>query len=619
MITTSSQRVCYWCDGGGEDVTLRLGVASRRHDSPLCTMGQVSNESQRPTPRRQRTRRGPDARRRRTNARAGSRGARGSERFVAGENGTVPSQETSASRRPATDRATPTSGASGRRPARGGRFARWWGVWGEHVRRFAPVVLVNHAVTLAVAIAIAVIIGIGETFTAVPAMVGSFWMLANLAPVNLAGADLGVAPLLPAAMIVWAHSKRIRASCGSQITVRNIRVFGLLAILVPVVLTALAWLVLWDASKVFDIAPPNILVALVSTVVLNTAAFIIGLGPKIWRALMLRRGWSTWPVDAARLAGRFVRWMLLVGLAAVVVQLVLNIGAVGDAYGIAPDIGGKIGLTLLSLFYLPNMAVGGAAVLMGSEMHIGDASASLFAVTNANLPPLPVLAGMPNGDLPFGEVLLVIPAVVAVITVYRFIRGRAFVEAPVFTALGAGIVAAIAGLVLSWAAGGTLGYYGSTGALLWLTPLLFLCWMVVPALVVFIWLARAGQRVTESAHEEFEDAEDLDGSEDAEDLDDSEDAEDVEDVDFEETEGAGGTEEVEDAEDESDAAPDEEPVDKEEEAPEPETEEEPEPEAGESLENDDVPESPESTDETADATDPDEEADTDDTDGESTK
>ena len=399
------------------------------------------------------------------------------------------------------------------------------------------------------AIAIAVIIGIGGTFAVVPAMVGSFWMLANLAPVSFSGAELGVAPMLPVALIALFHIRRVRSACGTQITVRNIRVFAALSILVPVLLTALAWLVLWDASKVYDVAPPNILLALGVTVVLHAVIFIAGLGPKVWRALLLRRGMPTWPVEAARLAGRFVRWMLLAGLVAVVLQLLLNMGAVGDAYSIAPDLAGRLGLTLLSILYLPNLAAGGAAVLLGSEMSLGDASASLFAVTNANLPPLPVLAAMPHSALPFGEVLLVVPVGIAVFTVYRVITARTFVEAPVFTALGAGAFTAVLGLLVSWAAGGTLGYYGSTGPLLWLTPLLYLCWIVVPSAVVFFWAGRAGQKVTETMAEEEkgdrapEDSADPGASADpAEtvDADSTEDAGDTDDADADDAEGAVG-------------------------------------------------------------------------------
>ncbi len=418
---------------------------------------------------------------------------------MAGENGRVPSRGTDAAARAATGAPAETAAVAGGGHGIRGRLSSWWALWGPHIRRFAPTVLVSHAVTVAVAVALAVIIGIGETFTAVPAMVGSFWMVANLAPVGFAGAELGIVPLLPAALIVVVHSRRIRAACGSQITVRNIRVFAVLAVTVPMVLTVLAWLALWDASHVFAVSPPNLAVALLSTALLNGVVFVLGLGPKIWRALLLRRGLPTWPVESARLAGSFVRWMLVVGLVAVLLQLVLNVSVAADAYSIAPDAWGRIGLTVLSVLYLPNLAVGAVGVLMGSEMHLGDASASLFAVTNANLPPLPVLAAMPHSGLPFGEFLLIVPAAVALVIVYRFFTVRSFVESPVFTALGAGVAAGILGLLVSLAAGGTLGVYGSAGPLLWLTPLVFACWIVVPAVVVFAWVSRQGAKVTEAA------------------------------------------------------------------------------------------------------------------------
>lgn len=426
---------------------------------------------------------------------------------MAGEHGRVPSRVTDTSDRPATgvrgaagvgaadSTAAPVAGARGIR----GKLSSWWALWGPHVRRFAPTILVSHAVTLAVAIALAVLIGIGETFTAVPAMVGSFWMVANLAPVGFTGAQLGIVPLLPAALIVLVHSRRIRRTCGTQITVRNIRVFAVLAVVVPMVLTVLAWLALWDASHVFAVTPPNLAVALLSTALLNGFVFVVGLGPKIWRALLLRRGLPTWPVEATRLAGSFVRWMLAAGLVVTLVQLLLNMSVVADAYSIAPDAWGKLGLSVLSVLYLPNLAVGASGILMGSEMHVGDASASLFAVTNANLPPLPALAAVPHSGLPLGELFLVVPALVALVIVYRFFAARTFVESPVFTALGAGVASGIVGLLVSLAAGGTLGVYGSAGPLLWLTPLVFACWIVVPALVVFAWVSRRGARVTETA------------------------------------------------------------------------------------------------------------------------
>lgn len=478
---------------------------------------------------------------------------------MAGENGRVPARATDASARPATgtqggagvNAADSTVAPAGESRGLRGKLSSWWALWGPHIRRFAPTILVSHAVTLAVAIALAVLIGIGETFTGVPAMVGSFWMVANLAPVGFTGVQLGIVPLLPAALIVLVHSRRIRRTCGTQITVRNIRVFGVLAVVVPMVLTVLAWLALWDASHVFAVTPPNLAVALLSTALLNGFVFVLGLGPKIWRALLLRRGLPTWPVEAARLAGSFVRWMLAAGLVAALVQLLLNMSVLADAYSIAPDAWGKLGLSVLSVLYLPNLAVGASGILMGSEMHVGDASASLFAVTNANLPPLPVLAAVPHSGLPFGELLLVVPALIALVIVYRFFAARTFVESPVFTALGAGVASGVLGLLLSLASGGTLGVYGSAGPLVWLTPLVFACWIVVPALVVFAWVSRRGARVTETVEGDAADAMRGTGEEDRDEFPDPE----TQDEDGEAAQDAGSAAETEepDAQDDTDA------------------------------------------------------------------
>lgn len=499
-------------------------------------MGRVNNESHRPSPRSRNTGRGSEERRRRAGtsgpergtvrsfsrnasrssttardtSRASTRGVtrdvtRGGEGFVDGAHGADP-------RDPRQRAAARASG----RPASQGRFGAFWSVWGPHIRRFGPGILLNHGVTVAVALVIAVVLAIGTTFRAVPAYIGSAWLLSNLAPVTISGASLGVAPLLPALLIFVAHSRRIRTTCGTTVTVRGIRTVAVLGILVPAVFTLIAWLMVWDASKVFDVAPPNIFLALLTTVLLNGAVVIAGLGPKIWRALLLRRGMPTWPVESVLLADRFFKVLLLVGAAVAAIGLLVNHAAVGRAYDIAGGAGGVLGLTLLSLVYFPNLAVGATSVIMGGEMHIGDGSASLFAVTNANMPPLPVLAVMPNDSIPLGPVWLLIPAVAAVVTVYRWFAGRRFIESPLFTAMGAGLCAAVAGLLIAWFAGGELGYYGSTGPLLWLTPLLFLGWMVLPSLVVFGWVAWSGRRVTESAGDFADDYVDDEAAEDVE-------------------------------------------------------------------------------------------------------
>lgn len=379
--------------------------------------------------------------------------------------------------------------------------ADWWSKWKPHVKRFGPQLMINHAVTLGVIVIIAVLIGIGAGFSVIPASIASMWMVFNLAPIEMAGAKLGFVPLLPALALVWGHAKRATTVLGNSISVRGLRVFTTLSLLIPMLLTCIAWVMLWDASRVYDITPPNLLVALISTALVNGAAIVIGMRARVWRALLLRRGWSTWPVESMLLAGRFLKWMAAAGALAAAVYLLTNMEAVGKAYEITSSTMGVLGLTFVALLYVPNVVVAAMAVLLGGEFHVGNGAVSLFTANNVNLPPLPVLAAVPNDQIPFGAVLLAVPACVAVACVYTFLRGRTYVEAPLLQGVGAGACAGLIGFCTSWLAGGELGVYGRAGAVEWLFAVELAAWLLVPAAVMMFLTARRGESVVEDIPE----------------------------------------------------------------------------------------------------------------------
>lgn len=382
-----------------------------------------------------------------------------------------------------------------------GALASRWALWKPHVKRFAGPLLINYGVTLGIIVALAVVVGIGAGFRRVPATIGSLWMVVNLGTLNMTGALLGFLPLAPALIYIWATARRTTKIIGKSVSVRGLRVFIVLSLLIPLLMTLLAWFMLWDASKVFDLAAPNVGEALVSTALVNGAAVVIGLRSRIWRALLLRRGLPPWPVEAFRLAASFLLRMMVAGGVAALVYAATNMGAVVDSYGITSSLTGAIGLSLLALLYLPNIAIGAMAVLLGGEFHVGDGAVSLFTSTNVNLPPLPILAAVPNQTIPGGPFFLAVTALVAVATVYRFVKTRGFIEAPVALAVGSGAAVAFLGFCLSWLAGGELGVYGSAGALEWLFAAECAAWLMVPALVFMLYVSRAGSVVVEDVED----------------------------------------------------------------------------------------------------------------------
>lgn len=404
------------------------------------------------------------------------------ERFVPGQHGDQPGQ-----------RATRKAEGS----TKAGPLGARWAVWRPHVKRFLPALLINHAVTVTIAIAIAVIVGIASEFSFIPAVIGSVWMLANAAPIAAQGVTLGFVPLLPAMLIVYGHSRRVTKILGDRISVRGLRVFGVLALAVPMVLTLIAWLMLWDAGRVFDIPTPNLGMALLTTLVVNGAAVVVGMRSRIWRALLLRRNLQTWPVGAVRLALNFLAWMCVAGLMGIVIYLVANWSAVKASYDIATGFWAGLGLSLMALAYLPNMMVAAASILLGGEFNFGNGVSSVFSVTNVELPPLPLLAALPNEPIPGGEFLLAIPAIVAVGTVFRFARGRSYMESPVLVAMGAGVATFVITLIVAWLNSGEVGVLGSAGPVAWLTASVAAAWIVLPSMVLMWYFSRAGQHVVE--------------------------------------------------------------------------------------------------------------------------
>ncbi len=386
---------------------------------------------------------------------------------------------------PAQETAEPDAPAGGTpRPAAAtARAAR--------LRRFAFAAAGVHGVALLLIISVAVV-GVtvaGGGFTPLPATIASLWMLLNLGPFGYGGTDLGLVPALPAMAYFAAVAWRIRREVSGPVSIRDVRTMAAVFLGAPLVLTVVAWLMLWDASGVLRIDAPFFPAAIGSTLAIHAAALAAGMGPRLTRALLRRRALPEWPLASLRLASSYVGALWAVGAVATVVSLLWHLGAVRETLAIADGGGGLAGLLLLSLAYLPNIAFAAAGVLVGAPANVGAAEAGLFAVSPGTLPPLPALAAMPQSHLtPAFGLLLAVPVGVAVWCVHRHLRreesDRPYVEV-VLAAVIAGALVAVLALLL----GGELGQYGWSGANWWLAGVLASVWLAVPGAVVAVMVA----------------------------------------------------------------------------------------------------------------------------------
>ncbi|WFR74721.1 DUF6350 family protein [Prescottella defluvii] len=117
---------------------------------------------------------------------------------------------------------------------------------------------------------------------------------------------------------------------------------------------------------------------------------------------------------------------------------------------------------MLSALYLPNVAVGAVAALVGGTAHAGGTTVSVFEIVGGPVPPVPVLGGVPTTLVGSAwPVLLLVPVTVGALLGRDCGRLGLPAAETAYTVLcaaaGVGVTAAVVGAL----AGGDIGPMGS--------------------------------------------------------------------------------------------------------------------------------------------------------------
>lgn len=335
-------------------------------------------------------------------------------------------------------------------------------------------------------------------------IVAETWMVFNLAPVSAADVHISFLPALPALILAVVVAVRVRSAVKHKVSVKDLLTLLACVLGVPVVFTIIAWLMLWDAGKVYDVSPPNLAQALLRVIVLHLAAMAAGMGWRLWRALAKRYGVPRPLVDATQIALRYLAYLAIGAAAVFTVVFLVNISRQGEMMNDYPTISGLgiAGLVLLSVLYIPNAIVSTAAVLVGSEFSVGEGSVSLFSAHLVPLPPLPITGGIPASAPSWAVALLIVPLGAAIYSLYK--KRPSFQDVLVAT-----VASAVIMLVACYLVSGDLGYYGSTGPQLWTAAGLTALWMAVVGCAVaagFAFVAWRAARTAPGASPADEDA-----------------------------------------------------------------------------------------------------------------
>lgn len=324
---------------------------------------------------------------------------------------------------------------------------------------------------------------------------GGLWLAAHRTALVLAGAPLGMLPLLPTVLLVAAVAHTVKVTAVRAGLDGRHKMRWLVAAAAAghgVAAALLTALILAGDPSVISASPlwATIAAALVAAAAATAGAYRrCGLVPAAQDRLPCWAGPAI--AGGLRAAGVLLAAglaVVLLGLAGSTAQVAELFESWGSAAGVA------LGLVALLAAYLPNAAIGGASWLAGPGVTVGSVSATPFAVTPGALPPVPLVAALPEEGVGAWWLAAAAAPVLAGVVVGRS-AGRAATD-PIErlrVAIGGTAVLALACLLLAELAGGRLGTFGAVDVHAGQFALAAIGWALLPAGLVAWWHGGAAQ------------------------------------------------------------------------------------------------------------------------------
>lgn len=355
------------------------------------------------------------------------------------------------------------------------------------------------AIVLLSAVVLVTLVSSNSDLTGAVGAIAASWFALHQVSLTITDAPLGILPLLPTAVLMWVVARGCARAVRPQSDLREIAKVAGAAVVGPLVATLIALAVVTDASAVVPIEPPNAAAAIAWVAAIHGVASVTGAGVVVGRTQCTSLGAPAWLPSVVRPAVRAALLLFAAGSAVAVASLLWSWSEVGELLGEGDGVVGVSGLTLLSVLYLPNVAVGGVAVLLGGTAQAGGTTLSVFDVTAGPVPPVPVLGGVPTELAgPVWPVLMLLPIAVGALLGRDCGRLRLTVQDTAYTVLAAAAGAGVVATAVGFAAGGELGAYGFVGVEPWALGLLTFGWLVLPGLAVATVLARRSGEATDT-------------------------------------------------------------------------------------------------------------------------
>ncbi|MFC4125810.1 cell division protein PerM [Nocardia rhizosphaerae] len=410
----------------------------------------------------------------------------------------------------------------------------WWSLSPERARTLLLVAARPTICGLAATVVLVLVamLTTDTDLTSAPGAVAATWLAAHQVPLTIGRTALGLLPLVPTAVLVWLAARECARAVPPRPTPIDLGWLVAALLAGPLLLTAVCLAVTGDAAGVTPLVPPGPLTAFGWVFVLYLVAAALGIASRAWPSLcaLLPVDIPGWAVLGARAARRTVLRMLGCAALATVISFFFHLSRLDGAYQQAHNVTDVLGMTLLSLLYLPNVVIAAAGLLSGAAVQFGAGSVGLFGVSAAQVPALPALVPVPAGPAAaWWPVLLLVPIAVGVLGGIEL--GRTSDDRPgaPWATLTSAALSTVTLLLLAFVGGGQLGAVGRVGVELPMLLVLTVTWFGVGGFVGMVFarrfLAPAAPVVDEFDDDYFDDDDDEYDYFDDEDTDDHADTE----------------------------------------------------------------------------------------------
>ncbi|WP_053737592.1 DUF6350 family protein [Nocardia sp. NRRL S-836] len=213
------------------------------------------------------------------------------------------------------------------------------------------------------------------------------------------------------------------------------------------------------------------------------------------------------PVAFQGLRSGFMALFALVsaGALAVAAGLAISWPRTGELFADAgPSVGVGLGVWLLCLGYLPNAIIAGLSYVAGAGFSMGLVEATPLKFTGGQVPGVPLLAAMPEGEHLLSPAVLVVAALIGAFVGWTCRKVSDRPTSRLRAVLVAAVTAGVGCLVLAATAGGRLasGAFDPVTIPAGLLALLVVLWVLVPGALV-AWLAGSRVKPVVAADAEF--------------------------------------------------------------------------------------------------------------------